>query len=492
MESDSFFIYKTTSPLTITVARPTAQQPEPEPYYVLRNICTNSTPLPESSAPEFYSLDGDEDTDDRRIKRPRLANEEPNSCLFKSPMLRLHKEILDFCDFLSPTVEEQVSRNTAVETVSNVIKSIWPNCKVEIFGSFKTGLFLPTSNVDMVILESHIHPETGLRTLSRTLHRRGLAISIQVFGKARVPIIKFVEKRSGISFDISFNMDHGPKASEYIQDAISKWPPLRPLCLVLKIFLLQRRLNEVHSGGIGSFALLAMLIAMLRNSVNKHSFSQYNLGVLLVTFFDMYGCKLNTLDVGVSCNEGGAFFPKSSKGFLIPGKSLLLSIQNPLDPEKDVGKNSHKYIKIKCAFRMACSILTNTQLIMSLGPDRSILGTIIGPDEVLLERKGGLNGDVAFTDVLPGAGELMVDEFCGPYGLFAKQHIDDCKEPLPPCEKEVAGGDDGVGEKAEESSKKVVKVKKVKVKKMKKVAVIKEKNTTSTDADADANTNAQS
>ncbi|XP_076882499.1 uncharacterized protein LOC143530979 [Bidens hawaiensis] len=485
MELDGYFIYKTTSPLTITVARSTAPPREPEPYHVLRSVCTNSTPLPESSAPEFYSLDGVEDTDDRRIKRPRLANEEPNNCRFKSPMLQLHKEILDFCDFLSPTSEEQVSRNTAVETVSNVIKSIWPNCKVEIFGSFKTGLLLPTSDVDMVILESHIqNPETGLRTISRTLHRRGLARNIQVFGKARVPIIKFEEKRSGISFDISFDMHDGPKTSEYIQDAISKWPPLRPLCLVLKIFLKQRRLNEVHSGGIGSFALLAMLIAMLRNSVNKNSFSQYNLGVLLVTFFDMYGCKLNTLDVGVSCNEGGAFFPKSSKGFLMPGKRLLLSVQSPLDPEKDVGKNSYKYIKIKCAFRMACSILTNTWLIMSLGPDRSILGTIIGPDEVVLERKGGLNGDVAFTDVLPGAGELMLDEFCGPYGLFAKQHIDDCEEPLLPCEKVVAGGDDGVSEKAEEKSKKGVKVKKVKVKKMKKVIVIKEKNITSTDADA--------
>lgn len=29
------------------------------------------------------------------------------------------------------------------------------------------------------------------------------------------------------------------------QDAISKWPPLRPLCLILKIFLQQRELNEV-------------------------------------------------------------------------------------------------------------------------------------------------------------------------------------------------------------------------------------------------------
>ncbi|KAI3774984.1 hypothetical protein L1987_49551 [Smallanthus sonchifolius] len=242
----------------------------------------------------------------------------------------MDKEILDFCDFLSPTAEEQLSRNTAVESVSDVIKYIWPNCKVEVFGSFKTGLFLPTSDVDMVILGSHIEtPQKGLRALSRALSQRGVAKKIQVIGKARVPIIKFVEVRSGISFDISFDMENGPKAAEYIQDAISKWPPLRPLCLILKVFLQQRRLNEVFSGGIGSYALLAMLIAMLQNSLDNHSFPQYNLGVLLVTFFDMYGCKLNTSDVGISCNEESTFFSKRSKGFIHSRKRLLIAIQDP-------------------------------------------------------------------------------------------------------------------------------------------------------------------
>jgi non-canonical poly(A) RNA polymerase PAPD5/7 len=62
-------------------------------------------------------------------------------------------------------------------------------------------------------------------------------------------------------------MENGPKAAEFIQDAVSKLPPLRPLCLILKVFLQQRELNEVYSGGIGSYALLAMLIAFLKVQV---------------------------------------------------------------------------------------------------------------------------------------------------------------------------------------------------------------------------------
>lgn len=94
---------------------------------------------------------------------------------------------------------------------------------------------------------------------------------------------------------------------------------------------------------------------------------------------------------------------------------------------------------------MACSTLTDTKLIMSLGPDRSILGTIIGPNKVLLERKGGSNGDVTFTSVLPGAGEPL--------------------QNASGVHKDIVG-EDGVAKK----SKKVVKMKKiVKVKKIKKV-----------------------
>lgn len=40
---------------------------------------------------------------------------------------------MDFCEFLSPTPEEQEARTSAVERVSQVIKYIWPRCKVPFF-----------------------------------------------------------------------------------------------------------------------------------------------------------------------------------------------------------------------------------------------------------------------------------------------------------------------------------------------------------------------
>ncbi|CAN8289012.1 unnamed protein product [Cochlearia groenlandica] len=236
----------------------------------------------------------------------------------------------------------------------------------------------------------------------------------------------------------NFDMENGPKADEFIQDAVLRMPPLRPLCLILKVFLQQRELNEMYSGGTGSFALLAMLIAFLK-----------------VKFFDFYGRKLNTADVGISCKMGACFFSKSNKGFLNATRPGLISIEESQTPENDIGKNSFNYF----------------QAILALGPNRSILGTIIRPDRIMLERKGGQNGDVTFNSLLPGAGEPLPmpsnDKSNG--GLLCNFHLDEDEESSFPRGSGRAKRDvittlvvDTPGNKTKESSRKKTKIKKSK------------------------------
>ncbi|KAK6946724.1 PAP/25A-associated [Dillenia turbinata] len=425
-----------------------------EPYYVCRNQISLSSlqlPSPETAAADYFSLDVNADNKDQILDSPVVTpvatptrNEGEGererglegswfrgNCQFKSPMLQLHKEIVDFSEFLSPTPEELASRNSAVERVFDVIKYIWPYCKVEVFGSFKTGLYLPSSDIDVVILNSNINtPQRGLQALSRALSQRGIGKKIQVISKARVPIIKFIEKKSEVSFDISFDVENGPKAAEFIKDAVSKLPPLRPLCLILKVFLQQRELNEVYSGGIGSYALLTMIIAMLQDLHECQAKLEHNLGVLLVTFFDFYGRKLNTTDVGVSCN-GATFFSKKDRGFTNRGRPCLISIEDPQAPENDIGKNSFNYFQIRSAFAMAFSTLTNASTIIGLGPNRSILGTIIRADPALLKRKGGSNGDVTFNSLLTGAGEPIQLQVGDQQEILCNWRMDEEEEPLP-------------------------------------------------------------
>ncbi|XP_065862069.1 uncharacterized protein [Euphorbia lathyris] len=457
-------LYNTLTPLSVYTPITTPNQsPSPDnldPYTVFRNEISlsslNSAPT-DSAAPDFFSLDLDGAVEaEAEPKTPSRAAEQktpsiPKSSMlqtttapglegnwfrgnsrFRSPMLQLHKEIVDFCDFLSPTPEEEAARSTAIKCVSDVIKYIWSNCKVEVFGSYRTGLYLPTSDVDVVILESGIKsPQIGLQALAKALSQKSIAKKIQVIAKARVPIIKFVERQSGISFDLSFNVENGPKAAEFIKEAVSKWPALRPLCLILKVFLQQRELNEVYSGGIGSYALLTMLMAVSKNLRECQASPEHNLGMLLIHFFDFYGRKLNTTDVGVSCGGAGTFFSKRRKGFMNKGRPFLISIEDPQAPENDIGKSSFNYSQIRSAFSMAFLTLTNPKTILSLGPNRSILGTIVRPDPVLLERKGGRNGDMTFNSLLPGAGEPIQSHNYQHQEILGNWQLDDDEAALP-------------------------------------------------------------
>lgn len=80
---------------------------------------------------------------------------------------------------------------------------------------------------------------------------------------------------------------------------------------------------------------------------------------------------------------------------------------------------------------MAFSMLTSSKSILALGPNRSILGTIIRPDPLLVERKGGSNGDITFSSLLRGAGEPVQSEFQSGQDISCNwQQIND-EEPLP-------------------------------------------------------------
>ncbi|KAL5221594.1 hypothetical protein ABZP36_026307 [Zizania latifolia] len=428
-------------------------------YAVFRNeITAAGGPLADIPAAEFFSLDVSAAVEDEPATplalspRPEAtpssslapAEEPPQGSerawfrggrLFRSPMLQLHKEILDFCEFISPSTEEQSSRTTAVQAVSSVVNHIWPQCKVEVFGSFRTGLFLPTSDIDVVIFDSRVKtPQVGLYALAKALSQKGVAKKIQVIAKARVPIVKFVERNSGIAFDISFDVDGGPQAADFIKDFVKKFPALRHLCMILKVFLHQRELNEVYTGGIGSYALLTMLITHLQlvwggKDLLRYHTKDRNLGILLITFFDFYGRKLNNWDVGISCNSTRTFFLKTDKNFANPDRKYLLAIQDPMVPNNDIGKSSFNYFKVKSAFSKAYSILTDANLITSLGPNRSILGMIVRPDSVLLDRKGW-NKEGMIADMLAEPWEPLPRQFDSENDAVYNWHVID-DEPLP-------------------------------------------------------------
>jgi non-canonical poly(A) RNA polymerase PAPD5/7 len=170
-------------------------------------------------------------------------------------------------------------------------------------------------------------------------------------------------------------------------------PPLRPLTFVLKYFMASRGLNQPYTGGVGSFMLQLMIVSFLqhreRDSFNFRRPSLYNLGALLVEFFELYSMDFNYITTGLSVRFDGFYFPKGAKNrkndFWQENRPFSLSMENPLDPTMDVGKPSFRMQSVQrsfeCAHRVLLSHVTDPAV-----PTDSILGSVLPPTEEMRKR----------------------------------------------------------------------------------------------------------
>ncbi|KAM9253549.1 terminal nucleotidyltransferase 4A isoform 2-T2 [Dugong dugon] len=306
----------------------------------------------------------------------------------------LHEEIIDFYNFMSPCPEEAAMRGEVVKRIETVIKDLWPTADVQIFGSFSTGLYLPTSDIDLVVFGKWERPP--LQLLEQALRKHSVAepCSIKVLDKATVPIIKLTDQETEVKVDISFNVETGVRAAELIKSYMKKYSLLPYLILVLKQFLLQRDLNEVFTGGISSYSLILMAISFLQLHPRIDARrADENLGMLLVEFFELYGRNFNYLKTGIRIKEGGAYIAKEEIMKTMPSgyRPSMLCIEDPLLPGNDVGRSSYGAMQVKQVFDYAYIVLSHAVSPLARSyPNRdseSTLGRIIKVTQEVIDYR---------------------------------------------------------------------------------------------------------
>lgn len=318
----------------------------------------------------------------------------PQNYNYGRGIIGLHQEIEQFYNHMIPTPCEHALRVEVVSRIEQVVLSLWPNARVEVFGSFRTGLYLPTSDIDLVVIGRW--EKLPLRTLENQLAVQGIAdiSTIRVLDKASVPIVKLTDRETQVKVDISFNMQSGVQSAELIKSYKKEYPPLSKLVLVLKQFLLQRDLNEVFIGGISSYSLILMCISFLQLHPRQNFTENSNLGILLLEFLELYGRKFNYMKTGISIKNGGRYMPKEElQREMVDGhRPSLLCIEDPLTPGNDIGRSSYGALQVKQAFEYAYIVLdqavARVNAFLNDCNQNSILGRVIRvTDEVIDYRK---------------------------------------------------------------------------------------------------------
>lgn len=243
--------------------------------------------------------------------------------------LKLHNEILDFHNFVKANSEDVLKKKLVVKKLRSVIKELYPEAKVLVFGSCATDLNLPNSDVDLLVYNPKKSEYKMIKDITSELVNQKIPGHIEPITTSKVPIIKMEDKETKVHVDISFNRTNGIYCVKLVLKLIQKYPELKPLMILLKCFLKSRNLNETYSGGVGSFLLTMMVVSYLQQKYKDGNTERIDLGKHLMDFLFLYGVQFNYEEVGISVRKGGFYFGKMKRGWMDTRNPFKLSVENP-------------------------------------------------------------------------------------------------------------------------------------------------------------------
>ena len=170
--------------------------------------------------------------------------------------------------------------------MKRIIKVKTRNIEVEVFGSTRNGLSLASSDVDLRVFkaaDATDEPASWMsdgttavppRWKTRKAHGQLLRHLQNVFmdhkdyilctiRHARYPLLHMQHKPSGIDVQIVCANDTS-RQREWIAKTLQENPQVVDIYAVLKTMLDIRGLTDVYRGGLGSYAILVMIVAALQ------------------------------------------------------------------------------------------------------------------------------------------------------------------------------------------------------------------------------------
>ncbi|KAL7622467.1 hypothetical protein AAE478_007973 [Parahypoxylon ruwenzoriense] len=302
---------------------------------------------------------------------------------------RLHMEIVDFYDYVRPRDFEERVRNQMVDNLRKLVKKKWPDADIYPFGSFMSGLYLPTGDMDIAICSKSFadrgipkyNKKKDLFALRTHLlyHKVPWTDKVDMILHAKVPLVKYTDDGTSLKVDASFEKLDGHRAVQTFLDWKQKYPCMPVLVAVIKQFLLMRGLNEPVNGGLGGFSVICLVVNLLNQMPQVQSGSmkpEHHLGEVLMEFFDYYGNHFQYETVAIRMNPPG-LVPKTEVSNVVYRNMDRLSILDPNNPENDIAGGSSNTAAIMNQFSRAHRTLRVRMLELAKGAETSRFETIL-------------------------------------------------------------------------------------------------------------------
>lgn len=252
---------------------------------------------------------------------------------------RLGVEIERFYAYSKPDYSEALARRHVIEQVRNHVRTTLPDHVLEVFGSERTGLALPTSDIDLrLFMKGKVEnprlakfpPIPRVRAEGvKSLHRlfvgnlsKHKAYLLRLLRQARYPLILLQDRQSGLEIQIVLSNDTS-LSREIMKGYMEDYPYLRQLYFVVKTIFDVRGLSDVFRGGFGSYPIFMMLVASIKHMPHPRN----DAAGALVNFLKFYR-SFNTKKQGISI-EPPYIFDKMKEFVMSHKENVKLKVRTP-------------------------------------------------------------------------------------------------------------------------------------------------------------------
>jgi len=276
----------------------------------------------------------------------------------------LQKDLTDYQEYIHEVISQKKPIiNDILNELQLVVDEVNPNYKVNLYGSYCTGLCLPWSDIDTVISHEPAHgEELFLNKLYMKLIKKSWVQSHKFIENTSVPIIKLISNdKFNFHVDISVENDKhfGLKTVELVKSYMKTYPVLEPIILALKTLLANGNLNNPYTGGLSSYGLILMVVSYIQSKIENQKYNSDSPTILGETFLNVlshYGILFDFnkfIIITYPVNNDVMYDNEKEFGYHLATNSHELIIVDPLNKQNNVAKSTFQYMNIKMAFMIA-------------------------------------------------------------------------------------------------------------------------------------------
>ncbi|TRY95893.1 hypothetical protein DNTS_021414 [Danionella cerebrum] len=182
---------------------------------------------------------------------------------------KLSKQILELFYASEQQDEYLLKKEQCRAALQRDIQTIFPSAKVLLTGSSLNGFGSRSSDADLclVIEEGSANQRKDamyvLSQVRKLLYKLSYVEKPQLI-RAKVPIIKFSDRFSGIEFDLNFNNTIGIRNTFLLRTYAYVEKRVRPIIFVIKEWASHHCINDASRGTLSSYTLVLMILNYLQ------------------------------------------------------------------------------------------------------------------------------------------------------------------------------------------------------------------------------------